>query len=97
MFENLTVGNIFAIVVLLSVVTFGFSAIPSLIRELVFYSLNRWNLNKDSKKPVAFQAAFMDKFEGMPVGKIKLRILVSRVGIGAVPIIGYLRAVYFRH
>ena len=80
-------GDLFALALMLAFMIFGISAIPALIRELIFYNSNNWDLSKDSQRPMAFQASFVKKFEKMSVGQIKLRALVTRIVMGAMPTI----------
>ena len=81
------IGGLFAFALMFAFMIIGISAIPALVRELIFYNSNSWDLSKDSQRPIAFQASFVKKFKKMSVGQIKLRALVTRIFMGAMPTI----------
>jgi|GEM_PF-3678227 len=75
-----------AIAIFGSFIIYNLLALPKLIRELIFYSKNNWNLQAESSHRIPFQDRFRQQYPKASIGYIKIRVLMMQCLMGLAPI-----------
>ena len=84
---SITLNNIVAVAILGGFMLFNLAALPKLIKELVFYSNCGWDLRQESPQKIILQDGFAQRFRYLPIGLIKIRVLVTQLIMGLLPLL----------
>ena len=84
---TITFNNIFAAIVLIAFMGFNLAAIPKLFRQVLFYKSFAWDFSKDSGRVVIFQDGLANRFSSLPIGFVKMKVLLTQIIIGLLPLL----------
>ena len=93
---SVSLNQIVATIVLSSFILYNLLALPKLIRELIFYSRNGWNLKIESPQQIPLQDGFRGRFAFLPIGFVKLKVLFLQTIMGIVPLWWWISHIIFR-